>query len=97
MIVWFDLVVGAVCLVNALLLWVRQRRRDRVVARWSSLTFTSLGLCAWFTAAAKVSGLRTSGIWDLLVPLTAVFGAFSASMAAIRRSARTRRDSDHAR
>jgi hypothetical protein len=72
MIVWFDLVVGAGCLASALLLWVRQRRRDRVVARWSSLTCIALGLCAWFAAAAKVSGLRTAGIWYLLVSSTAV-------------------------
>ncbi len=34
---------------------------DRVVVRWSSLTCTALGLCAWFAAAATVSGLRPAG------------------------------------
>ncbi len=96
-IVWFNLVVGAVCLVTALLTWVRQRRRDRVVARWYSLTFIALGLCAWFAAAARVSSLRTSGIWYLLVSLTAVFSVFSGSMAVIRRSAHNRRARDDTR
>jgi hypothetical protein len=94
MIVWFDLVVGAVAMATSLLVWLRGRRRDPMASRWSSGPSIGLGLCAWFAAAAGVSSPRMAQIWHLLVYVTALLAICSLIVAAVQRSARNRQDSD---
>jgi hypothetical protein len=51
LVIW-DLIVGSVTMVAALLSWRRGRGEGSHARRWQSVTFIVLSLCAWFSAVA---------------------------------------------
>src|SRR5260221_11486161 len=95
MLIWFELLVGAIAIVAALIVRLPQLQRLRQWRRlagsvWSSVALVALGLCAWFAAAASLSAPHTAGRWGLLIIMASLFAICSAIIAAVQVEARNR-------
>lgn len=82
-LMWFNLVVGSVLVVAALLAWVRGSRHGQRFSRWSSVTFLALSLCAYASAGATLAGPPAARLLYPLVVVGGVVAMGSAFMSAL--------------
>jgi predicted membrane channel-forming protein YqfA (hemolysin III family) len=67
MIVWFDLVIGAVVMIVARLTWLRGKKEGSRARRWQSVMYIALSLCALFSVGQILAAPPGAVIWFALM------------------------------
>jgi predicted membrane channel-forming protein YqfA (hemolysin III family) len=67
MIVWFDLVIGALVMIAARLTWLRGKKEGSRARRWQSVMYIALSLVAWFSVGQILAAPPGAGLWFALV------------------------------